>query len=295
MTAGEPVYGLVEAGGTKFVLGIAKGPQDILAKTRIPTTTPEETIAAMVEWFVEQTGLLGPLDSIGIASFGPIELDRTSSRWGRIGQTPKVGWSGADLIGPLAKRFGCSIAVETDVNAAAKSEMLWGSAREAKTAIYVTVGTGIGGGVIINGELLQGNRHPELGHMRIARHPMDEQFLGACPSHGSCLEGLAAGPSILQRWGKPLSELEAGHHGHDVIANYLGQMVCNLQSIFEPDTIVLGGGVMNTPGLLEAVGEQADNIGAGYFATCASEILARPGLNENSGLLGALSLAMQST
>lgn len=286
-----PIYGLAEAGGTKFVLGIASGKDDVQETVRIPTTTPEQTIGAMVDWFAAR----GPLAAVGVASFGPIDLDPTSTRYGHITETPKPHWSGTDLVGPLKAGLKCPVGLDTDVNAAALAEYLWGAAQGHRTSLYFTVGTGVGGGAVIEGKTLRGLSHPEMGHIRLSRHPDDLEFAGICPFHGDCLEGLACGPAIIARWSKSLSDLPADHEAHDIIAFYLAQLVVSMQAVFEPGRIILGGGVMGTAGLIDRVREVAARLAAGYFVSRAEEIVTLPGLGDRSGLLGALALAMRAS
>jgi fructokinase len=280
-------YGLVEAGGTKFVLGIATGKDTIETTARIETTTPQETIGAMLGWFRRQ----GPLDAIGVASFGPLELDKVSPQWGHITATTKPHWSGADIAGPLQHELSCPVAIDTDVNGAALAEYLWGAGQGQKSMLYFTVGTGIGGGAIIDGRILQGLTHPEMGHIRLPLHPDDVPGAGYCPFHGACLEGLASGPAIIKRWGASLSELPADNPAHHIIAFYLASAVATMQSIFEPGRIIFGGGVMATPGLLDRVKREATALGSGYFRGDPAEIISLPGLGDKAGLLGALALA----
>ena len=282
-----PLYGLVEAGGTKFVLGVARGPDEVIATTRIPTTTPTATIAAMCDWLADH----GPLAAIGVGTFGPVEVDRSAPHWGRIRTTPKAGWSGTDLVGPLVERLGCPVGLDTDVTAAALAEYRWGAGQGQPSVIYFTVGTGVGGGGVIAGQPLSGMSHPEMGHIRLPLHPADAEFAGICPFHGGCLEGLASGPAIKARYGVSLSELPTDHLGHEIVAWYLAHAVIAVQAMFEPGRIVLGGGVMGTPGLIERVQDQADLLGNGYFRGKAAEIVVLPGLGERSGLMGALALA----
>ncbi len=288
-----PLYGLIEAGGTKFVVGIARD-GEILATMRIPTTSPTETMGATIAWLDAQVAQHGPLAAIGVASFGPLVLDRAAPDWGHVGKTPKPGWSGADIAPALAARFGCPVGIDTDVNGAALAEYLWGAGQGQKSVVYVTIGTGVGGGAVVDGKILHGVSHPEMGHFRPARHPDDAGFAGVCSFHGDCLEGLACGPSIIARWGASLSELGPDHPGHDIIAHYLGQLVCTLQALLEPGRIVLGGGVMGTPGLLERVRAAAVRLGAGYFRGDAAEITVLPGLGDTAGLMGALALALDA-
>jgi fructokinase len=280
-------YGLVEAGGTKFILGVATDKDTIEATARVDTTTPQETIGAMLDWFRAQ----GPLDAIGVASFGPLELDKASPFWGHITTTTKPHWSGADIAGPLQRELGCPVAIDTDVNGAALAEYRWGTGNGQKTLLYFTVGTGIGGGAIIDGRILHGLTHPEMGHIRLPLHPDDKPDAGYCEFHGACLEGLASGPAIIKRWGVSLSELPSDHVAHGIIAFYLAQAVATMQSIFEPGRIIFGGGVMATPGLIDRVRKEAVALGGGYFRGDPAEIVTLPRLGDKAGLLGALALA----
>jgi fructokinase len=281
-------YGLIEAGGTKFVLGVADANGQIGEQVRIPTSTPGETISTMLAWFDQRA----PFTAIGLATFGPVELDPVSSNWGHILTTPKPGWSGTDLAGPLRQRFDCPVAVDTDVNGAALAESLWGAGRKAEIVLYFTIGTGIGGGAVIGGKTLRGVGHPEMGHIRVPRHPNDRDFKGVCPFHGDCLEGLVSGPAIKARWGKSLSELGIEHPAHEIVAWYLAQTVVSMQAIFEPGRMIFGGGVMGTPGLLQRVRSLATDMGGGYFRSDADAIVVSPALGDDVGLLGALALAL---
>ena len=283
-------YGLVEAGGTKFVLGVATDKNNIEASTRIDTTTPDETIGAMLDWFRVQ----GVLDAVGVACFGPLELDRQSPSWGRIGQTPKPHWSGADIAGRLQQGLGCPVAIDTDVNGAALAEYHWGAGQGQRSMLYFTIGTGVGGGAVLDGQILHGLSHPEIGHIRLPRHPGDVEFAGICPFHGACLEGLASGPAITARWGMSLSHLSADHPAHDIIAFYIAQTVVTMQAVFAPGRIIFGGGVMGTPGLIERVRQQAVTLGGGYFRGDPDQIVVLPGLGDKAGLLGALALAQSA-
>lgn len=285
-------YGLIEAGGTKFVLGIADETRAIIARHQIPTTTPDETLGASVAWF-RDNGLAAPR-AIGIASFGPLDLDRASPTWGHITRTPKPHWAGTDLVTPFAQAFGCPVAIDTDVNGAALSEHRWGAGVGFGSVLYLTIGTGIGGGFVSGDTLLRGLSHPEMGHIRMKRHPLDQDYPGFCPFHGDCFEGLTAGPSIKARWGASLSDLPADHPATGIIAWYLAQAVCTFQAIMEPARIVLGGGVMHAPGLLDMVRQAASDLGAGYFVGDARELVVLPALGDNAGLLGALALAMDA-
>lgn len=279
-------YGCIEAGGTKFVVGIVDEARTVHARTRIDTRMPEETISAAVAWLQDQRM---PLEAIGIASFGPVRLDRAASDWGHITSTTKPGWSGVDMVGPFARAFDCPVGFDTDVNGAALAESLWGAAQGADVAVYVTIGTGIGGGVVVNGAPVHGLGHPEMGHASPPRHPNDLGFAGNCPFHGACYEGLASGPPIIARWGASLSDLPPDHRGHDIIAFYLAHLAVSLSAFVAPRVIILGGGVTGTPGLRARVEAEYRRLAADYMDPPA---IVPPGLGDNAGLLGALALAL---
>jgi fructokinase len=279
--------GGIEAGGTKFVLGIGTGPDSIEARTIISTTTPEETLGAAIAWFHDRE----PVAALGIASFGPVQLDRSAIDWGFITRTTKPGWSHTDVAPALARALAVPVGFDTDVNGAAMGEARWGAARGRRCAVYLTVGTGIGGGAVIDGVPLHGFGHPEMGHIPMPRHPDDTAFAGACTFHGDCLEGLASGPAIVGRWGASLSDLGPDHPAHAIIAWYLGQFTVTLQAILSPERIVLGGGVMKTAGLLDRVIKAAAAAGQGYFPGDVSDMLVAPELGDRSGLCGAFALA----
>ncbi|RMF63832.1 MAG: ROK family protein, partial [Bacteroidetes bacterium] len=213
----SPCYGAVEAGGTKFVCAVGTGPDDVRALTRFPTTTPEETLARTLDFFRSQPE---PPVALGVGSFGPLDPDPSSPTYGYITRTPKPGWSHTDVAGTLGRALGVPVAFDTDVNAAAVGEHRWGAARGLDTFIYLTVGTGIGGGGLVGGRRLHGLVHPEMGHVLVPRAPSDD-FAGHCPFHGACLEGMAAGPALQARWGRPGADLSADHPAWDLEAHYL--------------------------------------------------------------------------
>ncbi|WP_234028225.1 ROK family protein [Qipengyuania aquimaris] len=281
------MFGGIEAGGTKFVLAVASSPSDIIARHEMPTRSPDETLAEVEAWFRTHP----PLDAIGIASFGPAIIDLADQNWGRIGSTPKPGWSDCDVAGFFRNAFGLPVGFDTDVNGAALAEARYGAGRSASSLVYVTVGTGIGGGLVINGKPVHGAAHPEMGHIFPRRHASDTSFKGICPAHGDCLEGLACGPAIIERWGHSLSELPDDHEALDVIASYIAQLCHSIFAITSAEMIVLGGGVMNTRGLFDRIHREADQLNASYFPGTNRHTIARPGLEENSGLIGALLLA----
>ncbi|WP_237487376.1 ROK family protein [Parapontixanthobacter aurantiacus] len=282
---GKTLIGGVEAGGTKFVLAIGTSTGEIVQRHTLETTHPDDTLREATYWFETR----GPIAALGIASFGPLDLDRTSPKWGHITSTPKRGWANCDIVGWFRERLGCPVGFDTDVNAAALAE--WNAWRQTdSTLAYVTVGTGIGGGVVVGGQVLGGKTHPEIGHIRVARHPLDRDFAGVCPYHGDCLEGLASGPAIEARWGHRLGDVEV-KNAQDMIAHYLGQMCYSLFSITAVERIVLGGGVMQTEGLIELVREHTKQIDDGYLPTGIERQIETPLLGTKSGITGALLLA----
>jgi fructokinase len=287
MPADRPLLGAIEAGGTKFVLGIGHGPGAIIDQVQIATRDPATTLAEAIAFFERQP----PLAALGIGSFGPLERDPRSPDWGHILATPKPGWSRCDLAGSLSQALAVPVAFDTDVNAAALAEARLGAAQGTGVSVYVTIGTGIGGGVIADGRIMSGAGHPELGHMRPRRDADDRDFEGVCPFHGDCLEGLASGPAISARWGRSLSQLPPEHPAHAIIAGYLAEMCNTLRAALAPDAITLGGGVMGTPGLFERVVAAAAASDGGYFALAAASVIRRPALAPVSGLAGAFLLA----
>ncbi len=286
-------FGAIEAGGTKFVCAVGSSPDDLSEAVRIPTTTPAETLGKVIAYFDEAIRSGGPLQAIGVASFGPAGVHCNTPEWGTILATPKPGWSNTNLVRPLHEAFGVPVGFDTDVNGAALAEYEWGAAAHCNVATYVTVGTGIGAGTVIHGRALHGLRHPEVAHFHPPRHPKDQTFEGVCPFHGDCLEGLASGPAIERRWGASLSTLDSSHIAHEVIAFYLAHLVTVLQAVLSPRRIVIGGGVSNTPGLLERVQTRSKALGRGYFADpqAMDQLIVAPGLGQRSGLLGAILLA----
>jgi fructokinase len=281
-------FGLIEGGGTKFNVAIADGSDAIIATHRVPTATPDETLSACSDWFKAQSF---DLEAIGIGCFGPLDVDKSSIGWGCITRTTKPYWSGSDIAGYFKSHLDCPVGIETDVDGAALGESRWGAGKGYSSLLYLTIGTGVGGGFAKPSGLLRGLTHPEMGHIRLPRHPDDLRFAGNCPFHGDCLEGLASGPAIAARWGRSLSDPVSGSAEKDMIAWYLGQAICTFQAIMEPERIVLGGGVMNSPGLIEKVRVKAAEAGAGYFRGDPQKVIVAPGLGDRSGLMGALAIA----
>lgn len=293
------LYGAIEAGGTKFICAVGHGPEAIRVETRIPTTTPSETLGRVLAFFEQAQSAFGACDSLGVAAFGPIDLDRRSPAWGQLLATPKAGWAGTDLVGPLRERFSHDVALDTDVNAAALAELRHGAGRGLRSLAYVTVGTGIGGGAVVNGATLTGALHPEMGHLRVVRDARDVTFAAICPFHADCVEGLASGPAIQARWGASLDELPAGHEAFSILGNYLGQLAVSIALLLAPERIVFGGGVMTGGALLPHIHERVSALLNGYLplkrvATSMEEYISAPGLADRAGLCGAFLLAQSA-
>jgi fructokinase len=247
------MYGGIEAGGTKFVCVIGTAPEDIVETARIDIAGPAETIGAAVAFFRRAVDAGTRLEAIGIGSFGPVELRAGHPRYGWITTTPKAGWSGTDLAGPIARELGLPVGFDTDVNAAALGEGRWGAARGLRSFIYLTLGTGIGGGAVVDGRLVHGLGHPEMGHLAVPRRPGDT-FAGACPFHGDCLEGMASGPAIAARFGRRAETLDEADRAAAtaLVAFYLAAGVRSLVYALAPERIVVGGGLGSMPGLIDA-------------------------------------------
>ena len=288
-----PLYGAIEAGGTKIIVAVGRGPDELLADARIPTAAPEESWPRVLAFLADASRAHGPLRAIGLASFGPVDVRRGSPTWGRLLRTTKPGWSGFDMAGPLAARFGVPVGFDTDVNGAALGEARWGAARDLSCAAYVTVGTGVGGGAVIDGRPLHGLLHPEMGHVPVRRVAGDD-FPGVCPFHTDCIEGMASGPAILARCGTSLDKLPAEHPVRGLVAAYLGQLCAQIALLLSPERIVLGGGVMTGGGLHGAVAREMNGWLRGYVQAEAVEApgyLVPPAPRDRSGLRGALALA----
>ncbi len=285
----------IETGGTKVVCSAGTSPTDVVEVVTFPTEDPATTLPSIVGFVAAWRASEG-VEGVGIGSFGPVDLDPRSASYGRILASPKVAWRGADIVGPIAEAAGAPVAIETDVTAAAIGELRWGAGVGLTDLAYATVGTGVGVGAVVQGRPLHGTAHPEAGHLTVRRHP-DDDFAGVCPLHGDCLEGLASGPSVTARWGRPGAELgELLNRAVEIEAHYLAQLVATLLYVLSPARIVLGGGVLGTPGLLEAVrARSADLVGEALgvhpVTDPTSGFLSRPGLEARSGVVGALTLA----
>jgi fructokinase len=289
------LVGGVEVGGTKVVCAVGTGPDDVRAEARVPTTAPAETLARVAAFFAGQAART-PLAALGIAAFGPLDLDPRSPTFGRLTTTPKPGWRGADLVGPLGRALRVPVALDTDVNAAALAEHRWGAGRGLATLVYVTVGTGIGGGVVVHGRPLHGLVHPELGHVRVPHDRGRDPFPGICPVHGDCWEGLAAAPAIAARWGQAPEALPDDHPGWVLQGHYLALGLASAVLTLSPERLVLGGGVMARARLYPLVRAGVGELLGGYLASPAlgdglERYIVPPALGERAGVLGALLLA----
>jgi len=282
------MFGAIEAGGTKFVCGIGTGPGD-LEWAQMATTSPDDTLAEVVEFFRRSAR---PIEALGIASFGPVDLDPSSPTWGHIAATPKLAWRNFDLAGAMGRALGVPVGFDTDVNGAALGEARWGAGRGLSDFLYLTVGTGIGGGALAGGRPLHGFTHPEMGHIQIPRDPQDP-YPGGCPYHRDCLEGLASGPAIQERWGLPATHLPPEHPAWPLEARYLALGVANWMYTLSPRRVILGGGVMQQQHLFELIEVELTRILNGYIAVPPA-FLSPPLLGTRAGVLGALVLAEQA-
>lgn len=293
------LYGGIEAGGTKFVCAVGTGPDDIRAEVRFATEEPGKTMAQAVAFFEEQRRKEGGLTAVGISAFGPIDPNPESPTFGYITTTPKAGWGNTDLAGTIGRALGVPVGFDTDVNGAALGEWRWGAAQGLQNFVYFTVGTGIGGGGMVNGRLIHGLIHPEMGHMRLPRNPEQDPFTGACPYHGDCFEGLAAGPAIGKRWGQPAETLPPDHPAWDLEAHYLAMALHNVITVLSPERIIMGGGVMGQAHIFPLLRQKVQQSLNGYVQAAAilhniDGFIVPPGLGNLAGVLGSIALAQQA-
>jgi fructokinase len=284
------LFGAVEAGGTKFVCGIGTGPDD-LQITQFPTTSPEETVQRTLAFFREQGAAL---DAVGIASFGPIDPHSGSPTYGYITSTPKAGWQNFDLAGTVGRALKVPVGFDTDVNGAALGEAKWGAARGLTDFLYLTIGTGIGGGAMTHGRILHGLLHPEMGHIRIPHDLARDPFPGGCPYHGDCLEGLASGPAMEARWKMPAGFLPSDHEAWALEAHYLALSLATWVCTLSPQRILMGGGVMQQAHLFPMIRRELALLLNGYIqadAITREDFVVPPELGSRAGVLGALALA----
>ena len=283
------VIAAVEAGGTKFICGLGNEKGEIIDKINIPTTTPEETMSKVIEYFKDKK-----FDVMGVGSFGPIDPVKNSETYGYITKTPKPYWSDYNIIGELKKHFNVPMEFDTDVNGAALAEAWWGAGKGLKNIIYITVGTGIGAGAVVNGTMLQGLTHPEMGHIFLKKHP-DDKFQGRCPFHKDCLEGMAAGPAIEDRWGKKGQEMTNDDRVWEMEAYYLAQALMNYILILSPQKIIMGGGVMKQQQLFPLIRKYVREFLNNYvykreILEKIDEYIVYPGLGDEAGFTGSIAL-----
>ncbi len=287
------LYGALEAGGTKMVCAIGDENGNILERISIPTRTPAETMGPMIDFFRGRG-----IRALGIGCFGPVDLNKKSPTYGYITSTPKLAWQNFPIVAEFQKALSVPVGFDTDVNAAALGEATWGCTKDVENSIYITVGTGVGVGVIIGGKPYHGMMHPEGGHILLGRHPDDPMVGSGCPFHENCLEGLAAGPSLEKRWGVKGAELTGRKEVWQLEAYYIGQALADYILILSPERIVLGGGVTHQEGLLALIRQETAKQLAGYIRTAATQNLdsyiVGVSLNDNQGVMGAVKLAMDA-
>ena len=303
----DSLVGAIEAGGTKFVCAVGASPgSGLLSRVEIPTIAdPVEQMSQAVAWLQNQQQVHGKLRAIGVATFGPVDLNTSSPTYGHITTTPKVGWANADLLGPLRTAFGkIPLAIDTDVNGAALGEHRWGAASGLTDFVYVTIGTGIGGGGMASGRLLHGLVHPEIGHIRLPRIAGDD-FAGVCPYHGDCWEGLCCGPAIEARTGLPATQLPADHPAWQLQTQYIATALASIVCVLSPQRIILGGSVskggrLGQDGFLRLIRQGLQRTLAGYVASPAlsdqgiDSYVVPPALGDDAGVCGAIALAQSA-
>lgn len=284
--------GALEAGGTKMVCAIGDEKGNILDRISLPTQKPEETIPKIIDYFRDYD-----IKALGIGCFGPIDLKKESKTYGYITTTPKLDWRNYDIVGAFKETLQVPIGFDTDVNASALGEATWGITQGMENSIYITIGTGIGTGIIVGGKLLHGMLHPEAGHILLNRHKEDP-YEGKCPYHKSCFEGLASGPAIEMRWGEKAYELTLRQDVWEMEAYYIAQAIVNYILILSPQRIVLGGGVMHQEHLMPLIRTQVKNLLSGYLDTEelneVEQYIVLASLNDNQGILGAIKLGLDA-
>lgn len=296
MSLKKQFFGGVDAGGTTFKCGVSDASGAILKKQRVPVTTPEETLQGCFDFF-QATAAINPLSALGIASFGPLDINPNSAAFGTILKTPKPNWAGLNLRTRFERSLNVPVAIDSDVNGALLAEMRFGAAQHSKAAAYITVGTGIGAGIFQNGGFVGRPSHPEFGHIPINRNAEDHDFDGICPFHGDCLEGMASAPAMSARWGDP-ETLSPKHPGWPIIADYLAQACRVLSLTMRLEKIILGGGLMLAPHLLGLVRDAYDEQMSGYLGDPSKpggQLISSPDLGDDAGLIGALLMAQNAT
>lgn len=288
------VFGAIEAGGTKFVCAVGSAEAGILAATTIPTRDPDATFAEVAEFF-RMAGAAREIVAVGIGSFGPVAVDPASPAYGRMLATPKPGWQGTDMLGRIRDFLDVPLAIDTDVNAAALAEAR-AAGPDIRHLAYVTIGTGVGVGLVVDRRTVHGTGHPEIGHILVRRHPLHGDFSGVCPFHGDCLEGLASGPAVLAAWGSPATEFDDDHPFWTIQVDYLAQLCMTLLLTTMPQRIILGGGVMKQERLFPAVRARTVELLNGYVAGVENarsldDVIVPPLCSDPPGVIGALLLA----
>ena len=284
--------GGIEAGGTKMVCAIGDEQGNIFDRAVFPTEIPESTVPKMIAYFQDKG-----IEALGIGCFGPVDLNKKSATYGYITSTPKLAWRFYDFAGAFREALKVPVGFDTDVNGAALGEATFGVAKGLDSALYLTIGTGIGGGSVVGGKLVHGLLHPEMGHMKMIVRE-DDTYSGKCPYHGTCFEGLAAGPAIEARWGVKGSELPEDHPAWDLEAYYIGQAMANYILTLSPKKIILGGGVMHQKQLFPMIHKYTQEFLNGYIqkeevtTDKIKDYIVYPGLGDNAGVVGALALAM---
>jgi len=298
MSGPQRLIGGIEAGGTKFVCAVGDADGRIARLATVQTRDPDATLAETVAFFRTAAADLGPIAALGVASFGPLDLDPTSPDHGSLTRTPKPGWSGINLRTHLSQALACPVTVDTDVNGAGLGEGMLGAGRGLDCFAYLTVGTGIGGGLIVEQRPVHGLLHPEMGHLLVRRHPGDQTFRGCCPFHGDCLEGLASGTAIMDRQGHSLSGNKPDDPICDIVADYIGQLCSALFLLASPRRIIIGGGVMSSGALFPPVRAKVASQLEGYVGGLSNgadfaELIVPPALGDRAGITGALLMGAQ--
>jgi fructokinase len=296
MNMSELLFGGIEGGGTKFNCAVGNGPENIIAEARFPTTTPAKTIEEVFEFF---RPYLNRIQGVGIGSFGPLDTNLLSPTYGFITNTPKPNWSNVNVLGMLREKFNLRIAIDMDVAVAGLGEAKWGASKNASHSLYLTIGTGIGGGYIVNGQPLRGLASLEMGHIRISRDPVLDSFQGACRFHGDCFEGLASGPAIEARFEQKGETIPDDHPFWEMEAGYIAQALMNYILTLSPQRIIIGGGVMQKDFMFPLVREKTLKLLNNYVSNDAilnniDEYIVPPALGGRSGVLGAIALIMDS-
>ena len=293
----RPLFGAIEAGGTKFICAVGYDAHSIEDEVLFPTTTPEETLSRVRDFFHNAEQKHKPISGFGIGSFGPVNINTKSENFGKILQTPKSGWANVNVVTSLTSKFGVPVHIDTDVNCALLAEVNWGAGRGLGNVAYVTVGTGIGGGFYANGRIVNGFAHPEIGHLHLSSLLSGDNFEGVCPYHqNKCFEGVASGPALIKRWGKKPDELPINHEAWVFEAEYLARLCQNIILTTAPERIIMGGGVMKQMQLFPMIKDRLKVLLNGYLNLETYQIdwdnyIVPQGLGGQAGIMGGIELA----